>query len=128
MKHIRISPWLILVLASVLVFAAGCDRPDPQVAIDTPQPMTVTQQPVQPLTVGTPAPGEAVAPEGAATPTLPAVVVATLPGEGQAIQEGTPVMYAERTTYAANGTPVEYLEAVWRGDRYDFAVTLTRPG
>jgi len=45
-----------------------------------------------------------------------------------AIQEGTPVMYAERTTYAANGTPVEYLEAVWRGDRYDFAVTLTRPG
>ena len=44
-----------------------------------------------------------------------------------AIQEGTPVMYAERTTYAANGTPVEYLEAVWRGDRYDFAVTLTRP-
>ena len=44
------------------------------------------------------------------------------------IAEGTPVMYAERITYAANGVAVEYLEAVWRGDRYDFKVTLTRPG
>jgi GntR family transcriptional regulator len=44
------------------------------------------------------------------------------------IAEGTPVMYAERLTYAANGVAVEYLEAVWRGDRYDFKVTLTRPG
>ena len=43
------------------------------------------------------------------------------------IREGTPVMYAERTTYAVSGLPVEYLEAVWRGDRYDFTVTLTRP-
>jgi hypothetical protein len=92
MKHIRISPWLILVLASVLVFAAGCDRPDPQVAIDTPQPMTVPQQPVE-----TPAPGgeavapggEAVAPEGA-TPTLPPVVVATEAGAAEATVEGTP--------------------------------------
>jgi len=44
------------------------------------------------------------------------------------IAEGTPVMYAERITYAANGIAIEYLEAVWRGDRYDFKVTLTRPG
>jgi GntR family transcriptional regulator, N-acetylglucosamine utilization regulator len=44
------------------------------------------------------------------------------------ISEGTPVMHAERITYAANGLAVEYLEAVWRGDRYDFKVTLTRPG
>ncbi len=43
------------------------------------------------------------------------------------IAEGTPVMHAERITYAANGIAVEYLEAVWRGDRYDFKVTLTRP-
>jgi DNA-binding GntR family transcriptional regulator len=35
-------------------------------------------------------------------------------------------MYAERITYAADGRPVEYLEAIWRGDRYDFKVTLTR--
>jgi len=44
------------------------------------------------------------------------------------IRESTPVMYAERTTYSVGGIPVEYLEAVWRGDRYDFTVTLTRPG
>jgi GntR family transcriptional regulator len=44
------------------------------------------------------------------------------------IAEGTPVMHAERITYAANGVAVEYLEAIWRGDRYDFKVTLTRPG
>jgi GntR family transcriptional regulator len=43
------------------------------------------------------------------------------------IKEGAPVMRAERITYAANGVAVEYLDAVWRGDRYDFKVTLTRP-
>jgi GntR family transcriptional regulator len=43
------------------------------------------------------------------------------------VREGMPVMYAERTTYAASGVVTEYLEAVWRGDRYDFTVTLTRP-
>jgi GntR family transcriptional regulator len=44
------------------------------------------------------------------------------------VAEGTPVMHAERITYAANGLAVEYLEAVWRGDRYDFKVTLAKPG
>lgn len=39
----------------------------------------------------------------------------------------TPVMYMERVTYAVTGEPVEYLEAVWRGDRYDFKVALSRP-
>jgi hypothetical protein len=34
-KPIRISPWLIVILAAVLVVAAGCNRPDPRVAIDT---------------------------------------------------------------------------------------------
>ena len=43
------------------------------------------------------------------------------------VKEHLPVMYMERTTYAAHGIAVEYLEAVWRGDRYDFKVTLTRP-
>jgi GntR family transcriptional regulator len=43
------------------------------------------------------------------------------------VDEGTPVMYAERITYAADGSAVEYLEAVWRGDRFDFKVTMTRP-
>jgi GntR family transcriptional regulator len=40
---------------------------------------------------------------------------------------GTPVMYAERVTYTSTGQPAEYLEAVWRGDRYDFKVSLQRP-
>lgn len=43
------------------------------------------------------------------------------------IREGAPVMATERITYASTGIPVEYLEAAWRGDRYDFKVTLTRP-
>ena len=43
------------------------------------------------------------------------------------IKANLPVMYIERTTYAADGTAVEYLESVWRGDRYDFTVTLSRP-
>lgn len=43
------------------------------------------------------------------------------------IRENQPVMYMERVTYAATGVAVEYLEAVWRGDRYDFKVTLSRP-
>jgi len=42
------------------------------------------------------------------------------------IRKNMPVMYMERVTYAANGVAVEYLEAVWRGDRYDFKVTLSR--
>jgi GntR family transcriptional regulator len=37
------------------------------------------------------------------------------------------VLYAERVTYTANDTPVEYLEAVWRGDRYSFQINLSRP-
>ncbi len=43
------------------------------------------------------------------------------------IEPGAPVMYAERITYSADGRAIEYLEAVWRGDRYDFKVTLARP-
>ena len=101
MKHIRISPWLILVLASVLVFAAGCDRPDPQVAIDTPQPMNVPQQPVE-----TPLPGgEAIAPEGA-TPTLPAVVVATEAGAAEATVEGTPAAGGQEQPQISPTAPV----------------------
>jgi GntR family transcriptional regulator len=42
------------------------------------------------------------------------------------VPECTPVMYMERVTYAVTGQAVEYLEAVWRGDRYDFKVSLSR--
>jgi GntR family transcriptional regulator len=43
------------------------------------------------------------------------------------VHKGTPVMSAERYTYTSNDVAVEYLESVWRGDRYDFKVTLLRP-
>ena len=43
------------------------------------------------------------------------------------VKPGTPVMYSERVSYASTGVPVEYLEAVWRGDRYDVKVSLVRP-
>jgi GntR family transcriptional regulator len=43
------------------------------------------------------------------------------------VDEGAAVMYAERVTYSVEGQAVEFLEAVWRGDRYDFKVTLARP-
>jgi len=37
------------------------------------------------------------------------------------------VLYAERVTCTASGIAVEYLEAVWRGDRYSFQINLSRP-
>ena len=43
------------------------------------------------------------------------------------IEQSSPLMDMERVTYAADGVAVEYLEAVWRGDRYDFTVNLARP-
>lgn len=43
------------------------------------------------------------------------------------LESCTAVMAMERVTYAASGQAVEYLEAVWRGDRYDFTVSLSRP-
>lgn len=51
----------------------------------------------------------------------------TREAEYLAVDQHTPVLDVERTTYAASGVPVEYLEAAWRGDRYDVRVTLVRP-
>jgi LysM repeat protein len=98
MKQIRVSPWLILVLAAVLVLAVGCDRPDPQVAIDTPQPMNVTPQVAAPESVATTAPGaeSTLSPESAATPTLPPPVLPTTEGAA-----------AEQTPQVLPTTPVQ---------------------
>jgi GntR family transcriptional regulator len=43
------------------------------------------------------------------------------------IAEGTPVFDFTRTSYEPAGKPIEYLESLWRGDRYDLHVRL-RPG
>jgi GntR family transcriptional regulator len=53
----------------------------------------------------------------------------TLPHEQEllGVPRCTPVMDMVRVSYAAGGEAVEYLEAVWRGDRYDFKVSLSRP-
>jgi GntR family transcriptional regulator len=42
------------------------------------------------------------------------------------IREDACLLYVERVTYNAEGIPIEYLESVWRGDRYDFTVSLSR--
>ena len=43
------------------------------------------------------------------------------------LRAGASVMYCERVTFTQQGTPMEYLEAVRRGDKYDFTVNLSRP-
>lgn len=43
------------------------------------------------------------------------------------LQAGAPVLYCERITYSREGAAMEFLQAVWRGDRYDFTVNLARP-
>lgn len=59
--------------------------------------------------------------------TLRARSVTRSEAELLAVPGHTAVMAMERISYAASGAAVEYLEAVWRGDRYDFKVTLSRP-
>ncbi len=42
------------------------------------------------------------------------------------IEEGAPVFDISRVTYDQEQQPVEYLESLWRGDRYDLHVHLQR--
>lgn len=42
------------------------------------------------------------------------------------VHECACMLYIERLTFSVEGVPVEYLEAVWRGDRYDCTVNLSR--
>jgi len=43
------------------------------------------------------------------------------------LRAGAPVLSCERITYSRDGAAMEFLQAVWRGDRYDFTVNLARP-
>ncbi len=40
---------------------------------------------------------------------------------------GMPVLLLSRQTFASDGKPVEYVRSIYRGDRYKFITTLTRP-
>lgn len=42
------------------------------------------------------------------------------------IKAGMPVLRISRTTYESDGTPFEYVESVYRGDKYVFNVTLKK--
>lgn len=44
------------------------------------------------------------------------------------VPAGSPVIYTEQVTYSPAGQPVEFLQSVWRSDRYDFEFNLLRGG
>lgn len=43
-----------------------------------------------------------------------------------AVEEGSPILYKERTIFADDGTPIEFLYCYNRGDMYSLTVTLLR--
>jgi GntR family transcriptional regulator len=55
---------------------------------------------------------------------------ARLPTEFEAekleIKRNLPVISMERTTFAPEGNPVEFLQSVWRSDKYEYEFSLTR--
>ncbi len=42
------------------------------------------------------------------------------------IPKNLPVIYMERTTFSPEGRPVEFLQSVWRSDKYEYEFSLTR--
>jgi len=50
------------------------------------------------------------------------------PSEAKLLQipKNSPVIYVEQNTFTPEGHAVEFLESVWRSDRYDFVVNLSR--
>jgi GntR family transcriptional regulator len=42
------------------------------------------------------------------------------------IPENLPLIYMERITFSFEGTPVEFLQSVWRSDCYEYEFSLTR--
>jgi GntR family transcriptional regulator len=52
------------------------------------------------------------------------------PGDAKLLEipKGAPVLQIQRTTYDAHGRPFEYLEALFRGDRYVFQAELKNQG
>ena len=50
------------------------------------------------------------------------------PAEAKVLQvpRNSPVIYIEQNTFTPEGHAVEFLKSVWRSDRYDFVVNLSR--
>jgi DNA-binding GntR family transcriptional regulator len=50
------------------------------------------------------------------------------PAEAKLLQISkiSPVIYIEQNTFSPEGQAVEFLKTVWRSDRYDFVVNLSR--
>lgn len=42
------------------------------------------------------------------------------------IKTGMPVLCISRTTYGMDGAPFEYVDSIYRGDKYIFNVTLEK--
>ncbi len=42
------------------------------------------------------------------------------------IPKNLPVIYMERITFSPEGNPVEFLQSVWRSDKYEYEFSLTR--
>ena len=38
---------------------------------------------------------------------------------------GAPLLFVERTLYDASGRPVDFVRSWYRGDKYEYAVTLS---
>jgi GntR family transcriptional regulator len=44
------------------------------------------------------------------------------------VPPGSPVIYIEQITYSQTGQAVEFIQSVWRSDRYEFSYTAARTG
>jgi GntR family transcriptional regulator len=55
---------------------------------------------------------------------LEATVVRETESQLLTVPVGYPALLIERTTYTTNDKPIEYVKSLYRGDRYQFSVTL----
>jgi GntR family transcriptional regulator len=58
--------------------------------------------------------------------TLEATVATKEEAELLQIEEGAPLLLSERVLFAQNRRPVEFVKILYRGDRYQYFVRLTR--
>ena len=61
-----------------------------------------------------------------ATQSIRAGAASTFDAKLLKIPTGTPVLCIARTTYSSDGVPFEYVDSVYRGDKYVFNVTLEK--